>query len=576
VTALVFAPSAFADDGGDSGFEGSAAVGAHVSDVEDELVKVREFDLGRDVLQPDMWVYFLGYSGDNRVEGYAKYHDERTMIVGARVDANRYVKIRHNFRSFHHWLDHDLLENLSWREKTGVDSAGNDIGGGKMLTHEDTDPMGMYGVRYSEAKHQLDVKAPQVPGAKIHAEYRSQRRWGEDQFLGVDHCANCHVRSQRGRVNEETRDFKAGVSADVSGVVLSYDFSARDYENLAMALENYYQEARHPANGGSQEEFASRSIYHNDTLRFAATPDVEKRGHSVKVKADLPKAHTVSGTFSLTTTENDITENVLSANVASIAWYAPLTPKLRVAASAVRREIENDDVEIDLPNWRAGRPGGDHEEFDFDWTRMSAYNREEYLGNVSALYAVKPGHTIRLDYRLRSTDRENVELDPESPDETITLQNKIKASWGGRLSGKARSRVSVEYELTDFPFLNVRGLCEEALSDTGADIGGDQPNDWVYYFQRKRTGSGTNQPTAALRAKAYLSYSPHAKTGLTGYINFASEKNDELNAYEWERTALSPGASMYFVPSKEVVVSAGAEYSKIESNAYFCATVMDG
>jgi hypothetical protein len=551
----------------DSEFAGKAAVGAHGSFVTDEITKVREFDLGREALQKHFWLDAFGRSGENRVDATLWYYDEATMSMKLRADAGPYVSTTAQIRSFYHWTDHDRLENLQWRESI------NGNPGGKMITHEDTDPNGTYGIRHTESKFGAEVKIPAMPATKIAVDFRDQRRHGFKQVRGVDHCSNCHVRARRRGVNEATRDVSVSFNTQVNRVNIDYEFTARRFDSNVAPQTNYYMEAQHPVKGDTQAEFGSRLIYDDVDLEFARTPETRKEAHAVKARADLPKGQSLSGSFSYSRIENELEKIEMKTHAGGGSWYAPLTKKVRVAASAMARKIKNDEVPIDLPLWREGRSGGGQ---DFDWTRMSAYDRREVLAGATANYKVRPGHNVRVQYRFRSTDRDNVYLDPDDVDETTTMQNKVKASWSGRLAGKARARASVEYEMTDHPFVALGGLCEHALSDTVKPYGDGQPNDFVYYWQRSRFGTGGNLPTGALRARANLNFSPTPKLALTGYVNIADEMNDEMNVYEWERTAISPGLSAYLMPNEKAMLSGGVAYSKIESNAKLCATVMDG
>ena len=124
--------------------------------------------------------------------------------------------------------------------------------------------------------------------------------------------------------------------------------------------------------------------------------------------------------------------------------------------------------------------------------------------------------------------------------------------------------------------MNVRGICESKADTTRIinDLG--EINSFVYYFQRERIGTGGNLPSQAMRAKATGSYSVSPKVQLNGYVNIASEKNDDLNLYEWERTLLSPGAAITVLPRATCALSGGIAYSMIESNANLCVPVMDG
>ena len=71
-------------------------------------------------------------------------------------------------------------------------------------------------------------------------------------------------------------------------------------------------------------------------------------------------------------------------------------------------------------------------------------------------------------------------------------------------------------------------------------------------------------------------YNVDSKLSLNGYFHFASEKNDDLNLHDWERTALTPGATALFIPAPQLALSGGFSFSKVESNAKTCIPVMDG
>ena len=164
-------------------------------------------------------------------------------------------------------------------------------------------------------------------------------------------------------------------------------------------------------------------------------------------------------------------------------------------------------------------------------------------------------------------------VDPADPDGTKAIQNRIKAAVNSRAIKNLKVRATVEYEMTDLPFANVGGLCEPALGDTISPIG-DAPS--IYYFQRPRTGNGSNRPSGAIRGNLNVSYRFSPRFSFTGYFGLADEENTELVSYEWEKTALTPGAMAYFIPTDKVTLSGGVSYSKIESNAKICVPVMDG
>ena len=158
---LLFAPAALAEQAAEeTQVQGTAGIGGHVSDVQEELGRVREFDLGRESIQPDLIFDLFGRTGTNRWNLFLKYHDEHTARVESRLEAGPRVNARFDHRSFVHWLDHDRMESLSWREFMRVDDQGKDVAGGKMVTHEDADPDGRYGIRYAETHGLVEVAIP--------------------------------------------------------------------------------------------------------------------------------------------------------------------------------------------------------------------------------------------------------------------------------------------------------------------------------------------------------------------------------------------------------------------------------
>jgi hypothetical protein len=546
---------------------GEVAVGGQSAKIEGAHVRADEYGPVREEFEPTFRFDIFGRTGSDFFEVGLDWLNELDHEANARMHTNPWVDARFEYRTFHRRMDHDRLRNVEFRELSPTGTPG-----GKMTTHEDTDPFGEYGYQYTDVRQHLDIQLPMPEGFEavgaLTADYRDQKRVGTKQILGVDHCSNCHVRSQRGMVDEQTRDLTLGLDGELAPVAVSYRFTARDFDNKAEAAYNRYMQARHPVSGANVDEFGSRVIYNDSTLTFAQVPDVEKMGHAVKASADLPRNQSVRGSFAFASIENQVTGLELTSNSASLAWYAPLTEKVRATASFSRREIENDPTEIDLPAWRDGRTGGGQ---DFDWTRESAYDREELIGTARVTYALRPGHRLRLDYRLQTIDRDNVLLDPDS-DDTKTTKNRIRASWAGRLPADLNSRVEVSWENTDLPFVNVDGLCEVPVGENDPLAGNTQ----YFYFQREIYGTGTSLPTQSLKARANVGASFGSKLYGSAYVSFSDEKNDDLNVYDFERSSINPGVSLLWVPTTWAALNGGAAFHSVESNAKICATVMDG
>jgi len=583
IAIFLLVPS-LATAGDDAETKGKVWVGGHTSFVGDEgtIVKAGEYYLGREIYQSDLWLDFFGKSGDNRIETQLLYLDERDFGFWMRADAGRYISARTHYRSFHHWLDHDLLEGMAYQEKVGVKDDGSDKGGGKILTSEDLDPTGQYGIRVSEMRQRIDVTFPgnEAVTPSLRAEYREMRRFGHDQKMSVDHCSNCHVRSRPELVNERTQDLRGSLSAAFSKFRVWYDFLGRRFVNQSDPSSNYYMKARHPVKTGDDPnssdpadfnltEFGSRVQYHDETLALNNAPDMEKQTHALRIRAELPASNTVTAAGSYSKTENLREKLEVTGQAYALGWYKPVGQNLRLTASGAMRTIDADEVFVDLDPWRDGRTGGGQ---DFDWTRRSAYVRDEITAKASAVYRIRPRCSAGLHYRFRSIDRKNIILDEDDPEQTQTLQHRVHASVNSRAVKSVRVSAKVEYEMTDFPFVQI-GLCEGDIPDSlDTEVG------TVFYFTREalKEGAGGNLPTAAIRGNANISYRVNPKFSVSGYVSIASEKNDELGSYEWERTAYQPGAMAYLIPSSKAAISGGVSFSMIESNAKACIPLMDG
>jgi len=101
-------------------------------------------------------------------------------------------------------------------------------------------------------------------------------------------------------------------------------------------------------------------------------------------------------------------------------------------------------------------------------------------------------------------------------------------------------------------------------------------NGVVYYFQRERIGNGTSLPNQSHKVAARGSYQVSSRMSLNGFVNIASEKNDELNSYEFERTIFSPGANLWVAPNDKLMLTLGYSFNSVESNAKLCPPLFGG
>jgi hypothetical protein len=122
-------------------------------------------------------------------------------------------------------------------------------------------------------------------------------------------------------------------------------------------------------------------------------------------------------------------------------------------------------------------------------------------------------------------------------------------------------------------YMNILGICEDEMRGESYTLPG---NGNVYYFQRLRTGNATSLPNKSHKLALRSSYQLSPRMSLNGYLNFADEKNDEMNTYEFTRTVFSPGATLWMAPTDKMMVTMGYSFNSVESNASMCIPLFGG
>jgi hypothetical protein len=141
---------------------------------------------------------------------------------------------------------------------------------------------------------------------------------------------------------------------------------------------------------------------------------------------------------------------------------------------------------------------------------------------------------------------------------------------------KGNFRVDYTYTNVDNPYMNVTAMCEESLQGTESVHEGGGAEGRLYYFQRQRYGNGTNVASQSHRISARGTYQAASRASVHAYANFAKEKNDDLNIYEFDRTIVNPGINLWTAPDDAMFVTIGYAYHFVESNANLCPPIFDG
>ncbi len=572
---------------------GKSVVGAHYTEFTDQFDKVGEYfsDSNAEEFQAHAFFKLGGATKTTLFDLYGYYRDKDTKAFGLDLKSAGRVSASFGYQSFVHHLDHDRLLNLQAREGLPNPEGGDPLPGGKQVYHHDMDPMGRYWLDYSKMSGDLSYDLTGVDNGKIYVRYSDQHKSGWKQSLTLDHCATCHVESNRREVNEQTRTFAVGSEGTMNNLTFNYEFEAQDFTDYTDPNSRTWTRAQHPARGGTWAdppanyvvEFGSRLNFHDVTLPYAVGATTEKRSHQFGLKVDVNDKNLVKGSYSHNRVEN--MNNMLSSDFDAYAagWVARPNRTTRITARALMYEVKADDAFVDLTPFRDNRPGGGQ---DFDWTRISAANRKVLQADLA--YRTKLGKsTLTADWRHKVVDRDAMnqtqttyyyteEGDVMVPSEAIaneTTTDRFRASWRTRFGRKGNANVQYTFTTVDQPFMNVHGICEEGLHEDGHSLTG---NGFVYYFQRERVGNATSLPSASHRIAARTSYQVSPRVALNAYVNVADEKNEDLNSYSFERTVLSPGANLWIAPNDKLTMTMGYSFNKVESNALFCPPLFGG
>jgi hypothetical protein len=573
---------------------GSASIGGHYIDKENEVGKVGEFTSQDDQeeLLPHLRLGLLGGTSQTMFNILMLYKDEKTNRFGFGLDTDQYLSARVDYRSFVHNLDHDYLQNLQAREAVS-DGAGGFRPGGKQVYHTDNDPLGRYSIHYEKFTSEVSLDLPFVRGGQAYSRFTDQRKHGWKQDNTIDHCAFCHIEGHARQVNDRVKVWRAGVEGATGGVAWNYEFRGTEYSDGTQAPQHKWKDAMHPVFGeiGGDPivpygvEFGSRLAYDDVTLPYSRAANSERRSHHLGLAVDLHERSSLKGTYLKTDRENSNTNVEGDYEAYAASWFARPGRDTRLSARFLAYQSQVDNVFVDLPYYREGRPGQSGQ--DFDWTRISAANRDVWQIDASAGYRYTKGGYLKADWRHQVINRdamtqtqttyENVDgvnlAIPSTPYANETTLDRFKLSASKRFGLKGNGRLAYTYTKIDKPFMNPTAMCEEGLHGTDHTLAG---NGVVYYFQRQRYGNGANQPGESHRIASRASYQLTSRTSVSGYVTYASERNDELNVYEFERTVWNPGVNVWTAPTDKFMLTFGYAANRIESNAHLCPPLFDG
>jgi len=571
-----------ADEGGAS-VQGTASFGTHLTDPTDHTGRVGEYINQADVEEfvADLYLDLFGSTQSTLYNLRFLHQDSVTKSFEFGLDTDKYVSAEMGYQSFLHNLDHDLLQNMQGKA------------GGKQVYHTDNDPLGKYFLEYSEFKAGVEVDIPFLPNGRIYATYSDRHKTGYVQEMTIDHCAFCHVESNGKRVDQFTETWRAGIQGTKGLVSFSYDVTEARFRDDGGENKRRWYRAVHPVYGTAGGEFSSRLNFQDVTMPYAQNSNNDKTTHQVQVKLDVPDVGIFKAAYTNANRRSSWTgiENQFDAYALGGAkrWNRDHRSTVRILAY----ETKVDDKFVNLAPYRAG--DATYGNLDFDWTRISAANREVVQADFNHAWKLKKGRRLQGSLRYQIVDREAMAqsqttylfdgVNPGNDGATLvdsepfaneTKILRMKLRYDERLGRKGNFNAGITGKFVDAPFMNPTAMCEESVQDVHSAHTGGGAEDRLYYFQRQRYGMGTNQASESWRLNTKATYQLTPRASVNAFLSYTMEKNDELNIYEFERDVFMPGVNFWTAPTDRLLFTLGWTYSQYKSNANLCPPIFDG
>jgi len=544
-------------------------VGGHYTGFEDYYKRVGEFDRGEEGAMPEIALRYSGYREKENFYISGHYYDPKRMSLELEGSSKDIISARISYKSFHRQRGTDLLRNLVVREATDR-TAGTP--GGKMVTYEDKASGADFGYTRHQIESDFQVKVPGASGVRFWVTHRALLEEGEEQKVVSMHCSSCHLVSTSASVDRRTHTINTGVEGAAGPLLLSYEFSYRNFRSEVTTVEAFYDTAQHPVNGGAIDEFGSRVNFDGEFVPFGQYADIQKLAHTIKVKTELGRGQLLGG-FTNSTVDNQTVDLKAKGNHGRLKFIYPLSSKTKMVASASMGKIENDEVLVDIAPWRDGLVGGGQ---NFDFTRYSNLTRTEGKGSLELLYQPSRRYRFSILGGYEGITRDDY---PEFGADQKTTKLKFQMGVKYRPSLKFTSRLKYSFESIDTPFSPSGRMFEASGNPVGNPVLTPLANNTqVFYFQRDsiRYGDVTNQPASLHEVEVSLSFKPTGKFSFSPGLKVGMETNSDNENLNFERTKFQPHFSVNLSPNASWNFFGDYTYLFDKSNGLAVVPMMDG
>jgi hypothetical protein len=231
--------------------------------------------------------------------------------------------------------------------------------------------------------------------------------------------------------------------------------------------------------------------------------------------------------------------------------------------------LETDDVFIDLPTWREGRP--DNTPVDFDFKMYSAQDRIEGKATLELITQASPKTVLSVLGGFKRSER----MDYPTPQTAYTTdkifaQGRVRYRAGPGFNGSLKYR----YENTSDPLRSERGLLERRGREELQFI---SPL-FVFYYQREdlRYLNATSLPTDYHEVD-FKGSSRVRKNIDVGYgVRVTYDQNSDLDTLDVQHFAVQPNINVAMRPVNGLWINGGYFFNHAESRGPVTIPVFDG
>jgi len=479
-------------------------------------------------------------------------------------DASRIFKTTFTLNKFLHRLDHDPLYNI-------------DASQGVVKVYiDDLSPGHKYRINYTDIRSNTEIRIPEADWLKFQVEYRRESRPGGHQGYQLNHCYACHIVTVNHPVDEVSNSIRGSVVVDTGDFGVSYSYFYKETNQGDPALMFPFDPGLNP--GSLVDMFTSRTLYdqRDGILPGNMLTESKKTSHTGKAHYNFNDRTTLAGAIVLSEVENEYTKLKTHARYYTGRFSTLFKRDIAVTARLRFSNIDTHTTFVELqerPNVAGPQVGATYTQAypDFgsvSFTRFSANSRENTDLDLSVKIPLDR-HRLSFLYNYRDIDRDYYEV-PKTEKHRITVSFRTDPKQD--LTGQFRYRA----EFVSNPFVNLQAAIAPALQPTPSPGGSLFAGTQYFQIYGARQATLSNLPTGSHDLNLMGTWKPADDLGVNFNYNYRNQKNDDLNFSDWSQHTHNVGANVWYTPEERVILTAGINYDKYETETLFTQPVWNG